>query len=396
MSRIPLDEIYQQRINFLIGAGASSGLFPTLWLAIKDSNNPEKEETIETLATKLEQLGHEYRSHQTLLFMYYYQNIISPVCNLKLTNFDIQHADCIGVDCEICKQEERQKEAISNYETFIDSIVRLLQNKNEFQKRCNLFTTNYDGCVPLIADKLIKKGELEFFINDGACGFLDRTLSARNFNNYICQSGVFGRNSSDIPQINFINLHGSAYWRKSDNNIAVDYKNTDTNVIIPEEALEPLTTLHTILNNKDKTTKDVLSIDVKFPEAIIDSFWSSYNKLPIVNPTKWKFHETVFEEHYYQMLRLLSYQLEEPNSILISFAFSFADEHILNLVKRSLSNPKLQVFICCFDKKEHQVMSDRFRGYRNISLISFDDAKLDFTKFNKEVFNADLLRGELE
>ncbi|WP_429183282.1 hypothetical protein [Aeromonas rivipollensis] len=69
MSKIPLDEIYQQKINFLIGAGASSGLFPTLWLAIKDSNNPEKEETIETLATKLEQLGNEYRTHQTLLFI---------------------------------------------------------------------------------------------------------------------------------------------------------------------------------------------------------------------------------------------------------------------------------------------------------------------------------------
>lgn len=394
MSRIPLDEIYQQRINFLIGAGASSGLFPTLWLAIKDSNNPEKEETIETLATKLEQLGNEYISHQTLLFMYYYQNIISPVCNFKLTNIDIQHAVCMGAECKTCKQEERRKEVVSNYEMFVDSIVRLLQHKNEFQKRCNLFTTNYDGCVPLIADKLIKKGDLEFFINDGASGFLDRTLSARNFNNYICQAGVFGRNASDIPQINFINLHGSAYWRKSGNNITVDYKNTDTNVIIPEEALKPLITLHEILNNANKTTQDVLNIDVKFPEEIIDSFWSSYNKLPIVNPTKWKFHETVFEEHYYQMLRLLSYQLEEPNSILISFAFSFADEHILNLVKRSLSNPKLQVFICCFDKKEHQIMSDRFRGYRNISLISFDDAKLDFTKFNKEVFNADLLRGE--
>lgn len=394
MSKIPLDEIYQQKINFLIGAGASSGLFPTLWLAIKDSNNPEKEETIETLATKLEQLGNEYRTHQTLLFMYYYQNIILPVCNFKLTNIDIQHSFCIGSECRTCKQEKRRKEAISNYEIFIDSIVRLLQHKNEFQKRCNLFTTNYDGCVPLIADKLIKKGDLEFFINDGASGFLDRTLSARNFNNYICQSGVFGRNSSDIPQINFINLHGSAYWRKSGDNITVDYNNTDANVIIPEEATEPLITLHEILSNEKKTTQDVLNIDVEFPEAIIDSFWNSYNKLPIVNPTKWKFHETVFEEHYYQMLRLLSYQLEEPNSILISFAFSFADEHILNLVKRSLSNPKLQVFICCFDKKEHQIMSERFRGYRNVSLISFDDAKLDFTKFNQEVFNADLLRGE--
>lgn len=392
MASIPLNKIYQHKLNFLIGAGASSGLFPTLWLAVKDSDNPEKEETIETLATKLNQLGDSYKHHHTLLFMYYYQNIIEPVCKFQLSNIKNTHENCEILNCKVCKKDEIKKKAIDNYEIFIDSIVKLLQQKSNFERRCNLFTTNYDGCVPLVADKLIKKGNLEFCINDGTSGFLDRTLAARNFNTYLCQSGVFGRNSSDIPQINFINLHGSAYWRKSEEVIKVDYKSDEPNVQIPAEANDWLKRLHVILNDEEKTTNDILELGVEFTDKTIDDFWGAYKKLPIVNPTKWKFHETVFEEHYYQMLRLLSYSLEEPNSILISFAFSFADEHILNLIKRSLSNHKLQVFVCCFNEKEHQTMLGHFGGYKNITLIEFGDERLDFTKFNTDVFNGDLLR----
>ena len=396
MTSIPLNEIYQHKLNFLIGAGASSGLFPTLWLPLKDSDNKENNETIETLATKLDQLGEQYKSHHALLFMYYYENIIEPVCKFQLSDIYIPHAEeCTNDDqCEVCKKNELRKETIENYEIFIDSIVRLLQQKSDFQRRCNLFTTNYDGCVPLVADKMIKKGNLEFNINDGASGFLERTLSARNFNNYLCQSGVFGRNSSDIPQINFINLHGSAYWRKLKDTIKVEYNFLDTAVVIPEEARDSLNQLSEILNDKTKTTQDILDLKVEVNEGILTAFWNSYDKLPIVNPTKWKFHETVFEEHYYQMLRLLSYHLEEKNSILISFAFSFADEHIRNLIKRSLSNHKLQVFVCCFNDKEHETMYGYFGGYRNVTLIKFDDENLNFTKFNEAVFNADLLRGD--
>ncbi|EOX1786404.1 hypothetical protein ACPD1L_001394 [Vibrio cholerae] len=396
MATIPLNEIYQHKLNFLIGAGASSGLFPTLWLPLKDSDNEENNETIETLATKLDQRGEQYKSHHALLFMYYYENIIEPVCKFQLSDTYIPHAEeCTNDDqCEVCKKNELRKETIENYEIFIDSIVRLLQQKSDFQRRCNLFTTNYDGCVPLVADKMIKKGNLEFNINDGASGFLERTLSARNFNNYLCQSGVFGRNSSDIPQINFINLHGSAYWRKLKDTIKVEYNFLDTAVVIPEEARDSLNQLSEILNDKTKTTQDILDLKVEVNEGILTAFWNSYDKLPIVNPTKWKFHETVFEEHYYQMLRLLSYHLEEKNSILISFAFSFADEHIRNLIKRSLSNHKLQVFVCCFNDKEHETMYGYFGGYRNVRLIKFEGENLNFTKFNEAVFNAGLLRGD--
>src|SRR5260221_8105593 len=85
--------------------------------------------------------------------------------------------------------------------------------------------------------------------------------------------------------------------------------------------------------------------------------------------TKWKFHETVYEEHYYQMLRLLSYELEKPNAVLITFGFSFADEHILNLVMRSLSNPGLQVFVCCHTAQRYEAIREKFKSYRNVQCL---------------------------
>ena len=190
-------------------------------------------------------------------------------------------------------------------------------------------------------------------------------------------------------------MHGSAYWRKCEDDIIVDYALTETGVVIPEVAKPYLHQLESILNDGTKNTGDVLNIDITLENDVIDAFWESYNKLPIVNPTKWKFHETVFEEHYYQMLRLLSYQLEEPNSILISFAFSFADEHILKLIERSLSNRTLKVFVCCFNEQEKKSMEKKFNGYLNVDLISLKDENLDFEKFNEVVFNADALREQI-
>lgn len=385
-SKISLKDIYQQNLNFIIGAGASSGLFPTLWLDIEDSEVPGQNETIETLATKLEQGG--LKHHHALLFMHYYQKIIKPVISFSLDDTNN------GVACDNCNscEECNKRLTLGNYETFLESLILLLIQKDSFSRRCNIFTTNYDGCMPLVADKILESGKYDFVINDGSRGFLKRTLAAKNFNSYVCQTGVFGRNSTDIPQIGLVNLHGSAYWRKSGDNILIDYNNNDAQQMIPDTALDLLEQLSNILNDESKTTADVIGLNIEFSDDDLNSFWDAYNKLPIVNPTKWKFHETVFEEHYYQMLRMLSYELEKPNSVLISFAFSFADEHILNLVKRSLSNPKLTVYICCFNEGERAIMQGRFNGFRNVQLINLEGENLDFTKFNSEVFNADSLR----
>ena len=82
-------------------------------------------------------------------------------------------------------------------------------------------------------------------------------------------------------------------------------------------------------------------------------FLDAYDEFLIVNPTKKKFSETVFDVHFYELMRMMSNSLEKENSVLFVMGFSFADEHIRNIVKRALkTNPTLVVFIFAYTDKD--------------------------------------------
>jgi hypothetical protein len=361
---ISIGEIYNQDINFLFGSGASSGLLPTLQLQVQTGEGDSRY-TLEDLATKFER---EKDRRFIPLFMHYYASCIRPAEQLSL-----MHA----------VTEEPGATVIKNYRTFLATALEMVKRRKALDRRCNVFTTNYDGCFPLVADALIKEGHVDFVLNDGARGFTRRILQARNYGSYLCQAGVFGRYQSSIPQVNLIHLHGSVYWSKLDAAIQVGYDLSSREGLLNGDAMALLQPFSEALNNPASTLADVP--DTEFSDAELKAFWDKYEQMPIVNPTKWKFHETVYEEHYYQMLRLLSYELEKPNAVLVTFGFSFADEHILNLVMRSLSNPGLQVFVCCYSKSGHTAMEDKFKGHRNVKCLMLQDGVMDFTAFNEQV-----------
>lgn len=361
---IPIGDIYNQDINFLFGSGASFGVLPTLQLQVKTGVGDARY-TLEDLATEFER---EDDRRLIPLFMHYYANCIRPAEQLSL---------------ESVLSTEPGATVIRNYRTFLLTALEMVKRRKALDRRCNVFTTNYDGCFPLVADALIKEGSVDFVLNDGTRGFTRRVLQARNFGAYMCQGGVFGRYQSSIPQLNLIHLHGSVYWSKLDETIQVSYDLSDRESLLDDKAHALLEPFSNALNNPASTLADVPNTG--FSNKALTAFWEKYEQMPIVNPTKWKFHETVYEEHYYQMLRLLSYELEKPNAVLITFGFSFADEHILNLVKRSLSNPRLQVFVCCFNMSEHAKMEIKFKGHRNVKCLVLEKGMMDFTAFNEQV-----------
>lgn len=360
---ISIEDIYNQDINFLFGSGASFGLLPTLQLQVQTGVD-NRRYTLEELATKFEL---EKDRRLVPLFMHYYANCIRPAEELRL--------DTVAT--------EPGATVIKNYRSFLHTALEMVKRRKALDRRCNVFTTNYDGCFPLVADALIKEGHIDFVMNDGARGFTRRIVQARNFGSYLCHAGVFGRYQSSIPQINLIHLHGSVYWSKQEEVIRVDYDLKERKDLLDAAARALLQPFSDALNDP-AATLDVVP-DMGFTNDELDAFWAKYELMPIVNPTKWKFHETVYEEHYYQMLRLLSYELEKPNAVLITFGFSFADEHILNLVMRSLSNPRLQVFVCCFNSAEHASMKRKFKGHRNVSCLVLDDGVMNFTAFNEKI-----------
>ncbi|MGN8032329.1 hypothetical protein ACTJKS_22375 [Pseudomonas sp. 22189] len=361
---ISIGDIYNQDINFLFGSGASFGLLPTLQLQVQTGEGDSRY-TLEDLATKFER---EQDRRLIPLFMHYYTSCIRPAERLNL---------------EQALNEEPGATVIKNYRTFLITTLEMVKRRKALDRRCNVFTTNYDGCFPLVADALIKEGNIDFVLNDGTRGFTQLILQARNFGSYLCQAGVFGRYQSSIPQINLIHLHGSVYWSKLDAGIQVGYDLSSREDLMDNYAMEFLQPFSAALNDPASTLADVP--DTGFSDSELKAFWEKYTQIPIVNPTKWKFHETVYEEHYYQMLRLLSYELEKPNAVLITFGFSFADEHILNLVMRSLSNPGLQVFVCCYSKSGHTAMENKFKGHRNVECLMLQDSEMDFTAFNEQV-----------
>jgi hypothetical protein len=359
---IKVEDIYDKNLNFLLGSGASHGLFPTLALKILDDEG--KPHTVETLATSFGENDPRF----TLVFMHYYATCIKPVIE-----FDLGAAEA----------NQHKRTVIENYSAFLNTALQLLQRRKPMEKRCNVFTSNYDGCIAHVADTLFKRANVDFVLNDGARGFHRRFLQARNFNSFLCQTGVFERHTSGIPQINLIHLHGSVYWHKEDARIRIDYAQRSVGDIMSEATAARLMPFSASLDGEGQTVADLPQVELSQDER--DQFWSAYRQLPIVNPTKWKFHETVFEEHYYQMLRLLNYELEKPNSVLVTFGFSFADEHILNLVQRSLSNPTLQVFVCCFNQAEADRLNLFFGSYRNVRCVANSEGVLDFTAFNQRV-----------
>ncbi len=361
---ISIGEIYDKDVNFLFGSGASCGLLPTLQLQLPRADQDGRY-TLEELATKFEKEGDR---RLVPLFMHYYSTCIRPAEQLTLDS---------------AMTSDAGKQVIRNYRAFLTTALEMVKRRKALDRRCNVFTTNYDGCFPLVADQLLKEGHTDFVLNDGARGFTARILQARNFGTYLCQAGVFGRYQTSVPQINLINLHGSVYWSRVDGVIRVSYDLSTREPLLNAEAVALLQPFSAVLCNPAATLADLPTPG--FDDEALTAFKAKYDQLPIVNPTKWKFHETVYEEHYYQMLRLLSYELEKPNAVLITFGFSFSDEHIFNLVMRSLSNPGLQVFVCCFNTSDSVVMAEKFKGHRNVLCLALEAENLDFTAFNEKV-----------
>ncbi|WP_161828829.1 hypothetical protein [Steroidobacter agaridevorans] len=142
---IALGDIYDKDINFLFGSGASFGLLPTLRLGLRKDDGQRW--TLEELATHFENTND---GRYIPLFMHYYTSCIQPAQLLDVGSV----ADDIG------------KNVLENYRIFLQTVLSMLQRRPALVRRCNLFTTNYDGCIPLVADDLLRRGSYDFVLNE--------------------------------------------------------------------------------------------------------------------------------------------------------------------------------------------------------------------------------------
>ncbi|MEK1850261.1 hypothetical protein WOC75_26890, partial [Klebsiella pneumoniae] len=285
---------------------------------------------------------------------------------------------------------------------FIKKLSSLVDKKSANQiRRANIFTTNYDLFLEKASDLLLKNNT-GFIFNDGGRGLHTRHLNISNFHTSTWHQGTNDLYKFEIPTINLIKMHGSISWNKvNEDTISIRYLDN-----LPDEL--SIETDHCLDINETIEKVDELyyfdgaknAIELsREDEEILQTFRNEYDKLAIVNPTKAKFEETVFQQHYYQSLRLLSYELEKPQTILICFGFSFKDEHIREIIQRSLSNPSLVIYIFCYKLKDKENIK-KIISSKKIVFISpnsyTDENNIDFKRFISCIFpknNEYSLRG---
>ena len=321
--------LYEKNVSFLFGSGASMPFFKTLG-------------NLENILTRLRKDETKYDSLIKLLYVDYFKKSIEG---------NIQILD----DKNSCNN------VLTQYIRFIKCLSAIMSYRNDriSPKRANIFTTNYDVFLERAID-IVQSENPSLVLNDGAQGYFNRYLSLENFHKTVSRNGVFDNYHKELLSLNLIKCHGSVTWSlskefedriKIKNSLDVVKNISDSVDRIKLSEVEQ-ESLKRYLNQEGQETigdDDLLKIANKYDGEDLDNFSSTYKKLLLINPEKSKFNHTVFEEHYYSMLRLLSYELERDETMLIVFGFSFADEHIRNLIKRSIHNPGLKIYIFSYD-----------------------------------------------
>ena len=178
---------------------------------------------------------------------------------------------------------------------------------------------------------------------------------------------------------NLLKLHGSINWLVDQEGKICINNQLDHDFSFTENEEMEIKTLESLV--KSNELEEVLDLIHNSISENYESYSDILDKLSIVKPSKMKFSETVLEEHYYQMLRILSQELERKQSVLITFGFSFADEHIYSIIQRSLTNPNLMMYIFCFNQSDVDKFEQLFKPYNNVKLIyrkDRQDANFDF------------------
>jgi len=360
-------------LNFLIGSGASRPFLETL---------QDIEKVMDAFDNK-DGFGNDQTDQKTL----------------KIIEASIKHhyfTKCIEKNLELiensCKDETCARYQVkNNYKIFLESLQTILSKRsNNYPKQVNLFTTNID----IFLDLALEDCSLSF--NDGFSGRMNPKFGTENFHNIINKVSSYYDYQSTLPLFNLFKLHGSLNWKyENDGKIYYDNKlaavqelkerNFATEVKCFKENGE-------FLSKKDDNYdfSEIYQEAEKKPEKEADDFIKAYDKLVMINPNKDKFKDTTLKLHYYELLRMFSNNIDKENSVLFVFGFSFADEHIREIVKRAVkSNPTLLVVIFAYNETAEVQIKKNLKiesSHSQIVFVARLEKDFDLTTINENFF----------
>jgi len=247
--------------------------------------------------------------------------------------------------------DSNTKSVLENYKAFIGGVFRIIEERKTsiLPKRANIFSTNYDMFV-----------ELAFEIANFQCRLNDGFSRNPSLNNkYKFYPSQFSRSEyvtanlyeykAEVSAINLVKVHGSMNWESNGENIT-----------------------HRSVDFSKDTAFDI--DDSAACKKFVDKF-------ALVLPRKAKFKDTLINHTYYDLLRLFANELDKTNSVLITDGFSFADEHILEIVKRALKNPTLKIISFCFNETDKESLENRFSSHSNVDVIYAKGEQYAFSQF---------------
>lgn len=315
--------LMEKNISFLIGAGASSPFFSSL-------GNLENVLTNENINEDGKRL---------IKALFYDASIANNI-------YLVEH-----LQDQVISNDENKEMMFSiliEYKRFIHNILEYMKVRNSrvSPKRTNIITTNYDLFIEAAIDDILEDNPRVHF-NDGTNGYTKKILQTDNFNKTLLYSGVFDNYSNEMPTINLIKCHGSVNWQtyySNDNKKRIQVSSSisiiqELNSLIDSlfDDIEAFTSdsedlknwlptiddLFELINeeNSENIKEDINLIGNHFSEELSEIV-NKLEKIQIVYPTKKKFESTLVNEYYFNLLRLLSYELEKEQSTLIVFGFS--------------------------------------------------------------------------
>lgn len=357
------ESLIEKNATFLFGAGASAPYFSSL-------GNFER--VLSDDQTSMD--------GKNLIKAIFYHLSIKK--NIYLSNYMNGQAD-------YGSEKKVMLSIINEYSRFLHSSIEYLKVRNSriSPKRVNIITTNYDLFIESAIDGILENNPRIFF-NDGANGYGKKLLSSDNYNKTLLYSGVFDNYSNEMPNINLIKCHGSVNWKEHkelNKRSRIQVLIEQTNIpLINQELNETLSLLSRIIEENEfleiDSYEDLISlINEEVNEHLITlineigeksheslkNLISQIDTLQIVLPTKKKLQTTLVQEHFFNMLRFVSYELEKDQSVLVVFGFSFYDEHIRDVIQRSLNNPTLLVIIFCFTDTDKENIISQFNFSAN-------------------------------
>lgn len=352
------------RVNFLFGAGFSANILGIL------NNN----EVIFEALQKYQAKDENERKKVTILtaFMYwsFFNSCIKPI-----------------------SEKTTKDDSFDQYKEFGNIVYRIFSERGNpsLDRQFNIFTTNYDPIIELIFD------HSNCICNDGFEGRIQPRFSTDNYSKTYYRHAMFSNRKVEIPSVNLFKLHGSVTWENDDGDIIYQHYCDKISAFFDTylKLFNNLSKIDDLLtaNQPDEAKEHIKSLFAKriFDTLLdkadaYDNFIKEYKKsFLIVNPTKEKFSDTLLNKNYYELLRIFSNELEKENTLMVANGFSFRDEHILDLVKRSMVNPYLKILIFVYQESEIKDMQKRFGDVKNnnITYITLKGEKLSLTYFNQ-------------